>query len=227
MVEIVPAILSKTRDDYHRKLKTVEPFTEWVQIDIVDNQYARNQTIDAKVVSSIRTKLKLEIQLMVEHIENWLDPFIEIKPARIIFPLESARDPLALVYHMKRHDIPFGFSLEPKTEVEKLQHLVDKIDIALLLAVNPGFSGQHFVLGVLDKIRALRAMRPDLPIEIDGGVEPGIAQKCAQAGATILASGSYVFSNDKIEGNSYSEKVRNAIEALRETVADVIPESSA
>jgi len=225
MVEIIPAILSKTHQDYHRKLKTIEPLTEWVQIDVVDNKYARNQTVDAKVVGSIRTTLKLEIQLMVEHIENWVDPFIKIKPARIVFPLETARDPLSLIYHLKRHEIPFGFSLEPHTEVEKLQHFIDKIDLALLLAVNPGFSGQHFYLGVLDKIRKLKSMRPDLLVEIDGGVEPGIARKCAQAGANILVSGSFIFNNDKIDGNSYREKVRNALFALKESVADVIPES--
>lgn len=227
MIEIIPAVLSRTRDDYHRKIKTAEPFAEWVQVDIVDNIYARNRTIDAKVVGSIRTTLKLEIQLMVEHIENWIDPFIKLKPARIIVPLESAREPLELIYHMKNHSIPFGFSLEPRTPVEKLQHLVDKIDIALLLAVNPGFSGQHFFFGVLDKIRELRAMRPDLLIEIDGGVKPDTAKKCVEAGANILASGSYVFDNDKMEGNSYSERVRNAIEALKESVADIVPETSA
>ena len=227
MVEIIPAILSKTRDDYHRKLKAVEPFADWVQIDVVDNLYAHNRTVDAKVVGSIRTTLKLEIQLMVEHIENWIDPFIKLKPARIIVPLESAREPLELIYHMKNHSIPFGFSLEPKTGVEKLQHLVDKIDIALLLAVNPGFSGQHFFFGVFDKIRKLRAMRPDLLIEIDGGINLGTARKCAEAGANILASGSYVFDNDKMEGNSYSDKVRNAIESLKESVADIVPETSA
>ena len=227
MVEIVPAILAKTTSDYHRKLKAVEPFTEWVQIDIVDNIYARNQTIDAKVVGSIRTNLKLEIQLMVEHIENWLDPFVELKPERIIFPIESARDPIGLVNHMKQHQIQFGFSLDPHTSTERLQHLVDKIDIALLLAVNPGFSGQHFAHVVIDKIRQLRGMRPDLPIEIDGGIEPDTARKCAEAGATILAAGSFVFDNDKIEGSTYNEKVRNAIETLKESVADVIPESNA
>ena len=81
-------------------------------------------------------------------------------------------------------------------------------------------------------------MRPDLLIEIDGGIDPGIARKCAEAGANILASGSYVFdrplvshdpeavTNAKMEGSSYSEKVRNAIEELKEAVADVIPEAS-
>ena len=226
MVEILPAILSKTSEDYIRKLKTIEPLSEWAQIDIVDNVYARNHTIDAKVVASVRTKVKLEIQLMVEHIENWLDPFVALRPGRIIFPLESAREPLLLVRHMRQHQIPFGFSLDPHTPVESLQHLIDKIDIVLLLAVNPGFSGQHFYHGVLDKIRKIKAMRPDLKIEIDGGIEPDTARKCAEVGADILTAGSFIFENDKIDGATYSEKVKNSLEALKESVMDVIPESS-
>lgn len=240
-VEIVPAILAKTSADYHRKLKAVEPYTDWIQIDIVDNIYARNQTIDAKVVESIRTKVNLEIQLMVEHIENWLDPFVALKPGRIVFPVESARDPIGLVNHMRRHQIPFGFSLDPHTPVSRLQHLVDKIDVALLLAVNPGFSGQHFAHVVIEKIRQLRSMRSDLVIEIDGGIEPDTARKCAQAGANILVAGSYIFENDKMsarhftstagghkmEGTTYNEKVRNSIETLKEAVSDVIPETYA
>lgn len=226
MVEIVPAILAKTSQDYHHKLKAVEPFTDWVQIDIVDNLYARNKTVDARVVGSIRADVKYEIQLMVEHIENWLDPFVKLRPDRIIFPVESARDPIELCNHMKQHQIPFGFSLDPHTPVERLQHLVDKIDVALLLAVNPGFSGQHFAHVVLDKIRHLRSMRSDLPIEIDGGIDPEIARKCARVGATILASGSYIFENSKIQGETYNEKVRNAITNLKEAVTDIIPEEN-
>lgn len=226
MVEILPAILSKTSSDYHKKLKAVEPFVDWVQIDIVDNVYARNLTVDAKAVGAIRTRLKLEIQLMVERIENWIDPFIEINPARIIMPLESARDPMALVRHLKQHDIPFGFSLEPATPVARAAHLIDKVDMILLLSVQPGFSGQHFVHGTLEKIRKLRQMRPDLLIEIDGGIEPGTARACAAAGATHLAAGSYIFDNDTIGGVTYIEKARNAIASLKETVGDVIPETN-
>ncbi|HEY4694507.1 MAG TPA: ribulose-phosphate 3-epimerase [Candidatus Nanoarchaeia archaeon] len=226
-VEILPAILSKTSSDYHRKLKAIEPHASWVQIDIVDNVYARNQTIDAKVVASIRTRLKLEIHLMVEHIENWLDPFLAIRPARIVFPLEASYEPIQLVRHMKAHQMPFGFSIEPKTSAESLQHLVDKIDIALLLAVHPGFSGQHFAFGVLEKIRKLRAMRPDLLIEVDGGIEPDTAAKCAAVGANVLAAGSFIFDNDKMDGATYNEKVRNAYSTLKEAVADVIPEEGA
>ncbi len=238
MVEILPAILSKTSDDYNQKLKAVEGLTEWVQIDIVDNVYARNQTITDKEIASIRTPLKLEIQLMVERIENWLDPFVKLRPGRIIFPVEVVHDPIGLVHHMNQHGISFGFSLEPKTSIESLQHLVDKIDVALLLAVHPGFSGQHFAHNVLGKIKQLRQMRPDLVIEVDGGIEPGTARKCAEAGANILAAGSFIFdhpqevvaadgsSSATIEGETYHEKVRNAIIVLKEAVSDVIPEQN-
>ena len=149
-----------------------------------------------------------------------------IKPGRIVFPVEAAHDPIGLSNHMRQHQIPFGFSLEPHTEIERLQHLVDKVDVVLLLAVNPGFSGQHFAYVVVDKIRKLRELRPDLLIEIDGGIAPDTARKCAEAGANILAAGNYIFANDKIEGATYNEKVRNAIVTLKEAVADVIPEES-
>jgi ribulose-phosphate 3-epimerase len=224
MIEIIPAILAKTLTEYQRKLKAVEPFTEWIQIDIVDNVYARNKTIEAKTVGSIRTNLKIEIQLMVEQIDRWLDDFVKLKPERIIFPIESSHDAIRLVNHLKQKKIQVGFSLEPKTPVERLANLVDKIDVALLLAVNPGFSGQHFAHNVIEKIRQLRKIRPDLQIEIDGGIEPDTAAKCAQVGATKLVSGSYIFENKTIAGESYNDKVRNSIESLKSAVQNVVPE---
>lgn len=223
MADIVPAILSKTADDYHRKLKSIEPFTEWVQVDIVDNKFARNQTIDFHIVNSIQTSCKLEIQLMVEFIEDWIDPFVETKADRIVVPLESAKDPIALINHLRRHNIPIGFSLNPETPVERLQHLIDKLDTVLLLAVHPGFSGQHFVFGTLEKIRKIRQMRPDISIEIDGGITPGTARKCAQVGANILIAGSYIFENATIKAESYQEKIKLALEELKADVEGIAP----
>lgn len=221
-IEIIPAILSKTSGDYHKKFKSVEPFTDWIQIDIVDNKFARNLTIGPKEVGAIRSAKKLEIQLMVDFIEDWIDPFIEIRGRtnvdRIIVPYESCREPLEVVNHIRQHDLQIGFSLNPDTPADRLQHLVGKIDVALLLAVHPGFSGQHFVYGTLEKIRQVKQLREDILVEIDGGIEPGTARKCAQMGADILAAGSFVFENDKIEGNTYKEKVKNALNILKQSV---------
>lgn len=227
MVEIVPAILSKTPADYHKKFKAVEPLAEWIQVDIVDNKFARNLTVDPKTVGSIRTVKKIEIQLMVNYIEDWLDPFIKMRPStnvsRIVFPCESAHDPIGVIRHVRRHGIQVGISLNPDTPVSRLQHLIDNTDTVLLLSVYPGFSGQHFVYGVLNKIMQLREMRPDVVIEVDGGIEPGTARKCAEVGANILISGSYLLENPKIKGETYHEKVRRAFAILKEDVEGVVP----
>jgi len=193
-IEIIPAILSKTAADYHKKFKTIEPFTEWIQVDIVDNKFARNLTIGPKEVAAFRTLKKLEIQLMVDFIEDWVDPFVEIAPKANI-----------------------------KTPASRLQHVIDKADTVLLLSVYPGFSGQHFVHGVLKKIEELRQMRPDVVIEVDGGIEPGTARKCAETGANILAAGSFIFENDTIRAETYQEKVKRALETLKKDVENVLP----
>ncbi|HEX7456231.1 MAG TPA: ribulose-phosphate 3-epimerase [Candidatus Nanoarchaeia archaeon] len=226
MAEIVPAILSKTPADYHKKFKAIEPLTEWIQIDIVDNKFARNLTIGPKEIAAIRTLKKLEIQLMVDYIEDWVDPFVEIgKKAhigRIVVPVESARDPIGVISHLRRHGIEIGFSLNPDTPTSRLQHIIDKVDTVLLLSVYPGFSGQHFVYRILNKITQIREMRSDVVIEVDGGVEPGTARKCAEVGANILIAGSFIFENDTIEGETYQEKLRNALAILKEDVEGIV-----
>ncbi|MDP2720964.1 MAG: ribulose-phosphate 3-epimerase [bacterium] len=226
-IEIVPAILSKTPSDYHKKFKAVEPYTDWIQIDIVDNKFARNLTVGPKVIASFRTLKKLEIQLMVDYIEDWVDPFVKIgrkaNIRRIVVPCESSRDPLGTIYHIRRHGIEVGFSLNPDTPTSRLQHIIDKLDTVLLLSVYPGFSGQHFVYGVLKKIEELRIMKPDVVIEVDGGIEPGTARKCAEMGANILVSGSFIFENATIEGETYHEKVKKALDTLKQDVQGPAP----
>lgn len=226
-IEIIPAILSKTPADYHKKFKAVEPYTDWIQVDIVDNKFARNLTVGPKIVGSFRTSKKLEIQLMVDYIEDWVDPFVKIgrkaNIQRIIVPYESSRDPIGIINHVRRHGIQIGFSINPDTPVDRLQHVIDKADTILLLSVYPGFSAQHFVHGILNKIMQLREMRPDITIEVDGGIEPGTARKCAEVGANILISGSFIFENATIKGETYHEKVRKALAILKEDVEGIAP----
>lgn len=224
MVEILPAILSTTRADYHKKFKAVEPFADWMQIDIVDGRFAPNRTIGSEVVKAFRTLKKLEIQLMVRFIEDWVDPFVKIQAVkRIVFPVESAADPIGLARHIKRHGLEVGASINPQTPVEKLQHIIGHLDTVLVLSVHPGFSGQHFVQGSFEKIKKIKQMRPNVRVEIDGGVSLGTARKAAEMGADILISGSFIFENAKIEGESYQEKVKNALAILKEDVEGVIP----
>ncbi len=224
MVEILPAILSTTRTDYHKKFKAVEPLVDWMQIDIVDGRFAPNRTVGADVVKAFRTLKKLEIQLMVNFIEDWVDQFVKIQAVnRIVFPVETVRDPIGLIRHIRRHKLEVGASVNPSTPVEKLKHIIGHLDTALVLSVHPGFSGQHFVQGSFEKIKKIKQMRPNVRIEIDGGIGLGTARKAAEQGAEVLISGSYLFENPKIKGETYHEKVQKALATLKEDVEGVVP----
>ena len=224
MVEIIPAILSTTAADYHKKFKAVEPFVDWIQVDIIDGRFAPNRTIGPEAIKPFLTSKKLETHLMVKFIEDWVDRFIKIPAVkRIIFPIETAAEPIKLITHLHHHNVEAAAALNPDTPVEKLRHIISYLDMVLLLSVYPGFQGQHFVHKSLKKIVEVRQMRPDIKIEVDGAIAPGTARRCAEAGANILAAGSFVFGNAKIEGGTYQERIKNALEALRADVEGVTP----
>ena len=84
-------------------------------------------------------------------------------------------------------------SINPATPIEEIKHVLDDVDMVLVMSVNPGFGGQKFIPVALEKIRQLRAMKPDLEIEVDGGVNAETAKQCVEAGATMLVAGSYIF----------------------------------
>lgn len=224
MVEILPAILAKTGADYHRKFKAAEPYTDWFQIDIVDGRFAPVKTIGPREVAAFRTGKKLEIQLMVNFIEDWLDNFVKIQAVkRIVFPVETAFDPIGIIRHLKRHKIEVGVSINPQTSPERLQHIISYLDTALVLSVYPGFSGQHFVHGSFEKIKKIKQMNPNVRVEIDGGISPGTARKAAEEGADILVAGSFIFDNANIEGESYQEKIESALRILKDDVGGLLP----
>lgn len=224
MVEIIPGINSKTGADYHRKFKSAEPFSEWFQIDIVDGRFAPVRTIGAKDVAAYRTKKNLEIQLMVNFIEDWIDDFVKIQAVkRIVFPVETAHNPLAVIHHLKRHKIQVGVSINPHTSAKRLEHIISHLDTALILSVNPGFSGQHFVHSSVGKIKEIKGMNPNVRVEVDGGITPGTARKLAEEGADILISSSFIFDNANIEGETYRERIINAMRILKDDVEGLLP----
>jgi ribulose-phosphate 3-epimerase len=224
MAEIIPVILSSTIGDYQKKLKAVEPFTDWIQIDFVDGHFAPNKTIGPKEIKSIRTIKNLEIHLMVRFIEEWIDQFIKISTVkRVIFPIETAFEPVAIISHLKRHNVAVGACLNPETSIERVKHVLNYLDMILILSVYPGFSGQHFVHKSLQKISELRKLKPDITVEVDGGIQPGTARHCVEMGANILVANSFIFDNKDVDGETYQEKVKNALAILKEDIDGVVP----
>lgn len=199
MVEIIPAILTENKEDYFSKIKSLEPLVEWVQVDIVDGQFAHNRTIDYSAIGFYETSLKIEAHLMVNSPETMLLDFLGIGVDRIIFPIETAKEPEKSVALVKDSGIEVGVSLNPETKIDQIEKLVDQVNTILLMSVHPGFQDQGFIPETLEKLTSLRNKYPKLTIEVDGGIDPKVAPQLVRAGADILISGSFIFEYGNIE----------------------------
>ena len=208
-MEIIPVINVENFEEIKEKTKLIEPFSKWVHLDAADGTFTKN-TIwhNPEDLMGFKTPLNIEVHLMVakpeERIEKWLIQNVK----RIIFNLESSETPDLIIEKCRKNGTEIGISIGPDTSWTRLQPFLDKIDMAQILAVYPGFAGQKFTEDSLDKVRHLRKICPKCDIEIDGGVNPETAKKAKEAGANIFVSASYIFSGD----------VRERIENLKKAV---------
>lgn len=205
--QIIPAILATTEAQYKDKLKKIEEsgiFEDgWIQIDLMDNKFVQNKSIGLDVMAKYPTSLKKEAQLMVDYPQNWIDDLVKVGVERIVFPIEDGSGIKERIDHIKNHGVQAGLSINPETEVEKVRPFAGTIDLVLLMSVHPGFGGQQFLQGSLEKIRELVNLRRDsganFLIEVDGGINEEVAKKVALAGADNLVIGSYLIDGDIAE----------------------------
>lgn len=199
-IQIVPAILATTEEEYREILKKIESCPELaeglIQIDLMDKKFVANESIKPEVIGRNPTKLKQEAHLMVEYPENWIDELIKTDVDRIIFPVEDIEGIEERINHIKNHGKQVGLSLNPETQVQKVQPFVVKLDVVLVMAVNPGFGGQEFIPEVLEKIKEIKDKTLDVSVGVDGGVTPENAKLIVDAGADYLVVGSHL-----LEGN--------------------------
>ncbi len=194
MAKIVPTILTSDEQEYHDRLLMAEYVSDLIQIDVIDGKFAKNMTVGVDIIKKYFSSSMLEIQLMVLFPRNYIS---ELSPleyvSRIIVPFEVESDLHEAIYQIKNVNKQAGLSINPATPVGAVSHLFSEIDLLLVLAVEPGFSGQKFQESSLDKVREAKKMAPELPVEVDGGVTFDNAQKIAQAGADFLAANSVLY----------------------------------
>ncbi len=204
MLQIVPAILAISEEEYAQKLEKINSNPAlskgWLQVDFVDNKFAPNKTITPEVVGKYQTMCQIEAQLMVEYPENWIDGLIEAGVNRVVFPVEDAEGIKVRVVHIKNHGIEVGLSLNPETDVEKLEPFLSTIDVVLVMSVHPGFGGQEFIKGSTKKVEEISILRSkygaNFKIGVDGGINESVAGGLAQAGADYLVVGSHLLEGD-------------------------------
>ncbi|MDP4162051.1 MAG: ribulose-phosphate 3-epimerase [Bacillota bacterium] len=200
MVKIAPSILSADFSKLGKEIGDVERGgADYIHVDVMDGHFVPNITIGPLIVEAIRpiTKLPLDVHLMIENADLYIEAFAKAGANYITVHSEACRHLHRTIAFIKSFGVKAGVVLNPATPVENLKHIIQDIDMVLLMSVNPGFGGQKFIPEVLPKIRAVKKMAEevgvDIEIEIDGGVNSETAKLCIEAGATVLVAGSAVF----------------------------------
>lgn len=206
-MEVFPSILSVDFGNIEKEVKNLETCkADDLHIDIMDGHFVKNFSMGEKMVSTIKRncKLFLDVHLMIYSPFYYVERFIAAGADMVTIHFEATEDIEDTLNYIKKSGKKAGLAFNPKTSVSMVEKYVDKCDLILFMAVEPGFDGQTFIDATLEKIRFTRELVDKLPgvkpkIQVDGGINDKAAKRCKEAGCDILVSGSYIFSGDVLE----------------------------
>jgi ribulose-phosphate 3-epimerase len=172
---------------------------DWVHVDVMDGHFVPNLTFGPKMVADLHkaTRLPLDVHLMIERPDDWVDRYVDAGAAYVVVHVEAAREVPATLARIRTRGAKAGITLNPDTPVEAILPYLAEVDLALVMSVNPGFGGQKFIDSAIGKLQRLRkeidSRRLAVELEVDGGVKLDNMRRVIEAGASVVVAGSAVF----------------------------------
>ena len=205
---VAPSILSADFNNLESEVrKVLDAGADWIHVDVMDGHFVPNITMGPVIIKNLRKKFPdifLDVHLMIENPERYIEDFVKAGASHIGVHKETCVHIERVLSYIRSFGIMSGITYNPGTSLCGLEYIKDKVDVVLIMSVNPGFSGQSFIPGMTEKIKLARSiMGNEKIIQVDGGVCNTNIELLRQSGANSVVSGSYIF-----DAPDFSERIR-------------------